>query len=241
MKALFNTLLYQPLFNALVLLYIYLPGRDLGVAIVVLTLVIRVILWPLSRSAIAAQKRLQELQPKIDELKKEYKDKPQEQARAMMTLYKEHKINPAGSCLPLLIQLPVFLALYWVLGAGIHSQDLNMLYPFVSNPGAINSVAFGFLDLAKPSVVIAILAGAAQYWQGAQLVTKKPQVQGQQSKDESFTAIMNTQMKYMLPVITIVVGIKLPAGLTLYWLLSTLLYAVQQFVILRKGAPQSQA
>lgn len=232
MKALFNTLLYQPIFNVFVLLYNYL-GHDLGVAIVVITIIMRLVLWPLTKSAIAAQKSMQALQPKLNELKEKFKDNKQAQTAAMMELYKEHKINPVGSCLPLLIQIPIFLALYWVLSDGIHSQNFSLLYSFVKNPGTLNQIAFGFLDLSKSNLIIAVLAGAAQYWQGSQLTNPKPLV-GEGSKDESFATAMNTQMKYMMPIVTVFIGASLPSGLSLYWFLSTFLYALQQYLFLKK-------
>ena len=114
-----------------------------------------------------------------------------------------------------------------------HSQNFSLLYPFVENPGTLKQLAFGFLDLAKPNLVIAVLAGAAQYWQGSQLTNPKPLV-GEGSKDESFASAMNTQMKYMMPFVTVVIGATLPSGLSLYWFLSTLLYAFQQYLFLKK-------
>lgn len=239
MKELFNTILYEPLFNALVWLYNVIPGQDLGVAIIVLTIIIRAVLWPISKSAINAQKSMQDLQPKLDALKKEYKDDKQKQTQAIMDLYKSEKINPLGSCLPLLIQLPIFLALYWVLGAGVASENLDVLYSFVSNPGTINPIAFGFLDLGSRNIVIALMAGAAQYWQASQLVTKQPEVKSEGSKDESMAAAMNKQMRYTMPIITVVIGVSLPAGLAFYWFLTTLIYAIQQHFLFKK-TPQKK-
>lgn len=233
MSGIFQTILYQPLFNVLVGLYNIIPGHDLGVAIIVITVLVRGALWPLTQKAIVAQKKLQALQPHIDESKVKHKDDKQAQAAALMELYKEHKINPLGSCLPLLLQIPVFIALYWVLGAGLKSEHLDLLYSFMHNPGTLNTVAFGFLPLSQPSIVIAVLAGLAQFWQGSQLAQRqvKP-VDGQ--KDESMGSMMNTQLKYMMPVVTVIIGIKLAAGLTLYWFFSTFLYAAQQHFLLKK-------
>lgn len=241
MQEFFHTFFYQPLFNALVGLYSVIPGQDLGVAILVLTIIIRVLLWPISKSAILAQKNMQKLQPKLAELKKKYSDDKQAQSQAMMELYKEEKVNPLGSCLPLLIQLPIFLALYWVLAAGVASENLDILYSFIPNPGSINPIAFGFLDLSKKNLIIALMAGAAQYWQASQLVVKQPEVSGEGSKDESMAAQMNKQMKYMMPIVTIVIGASLPAGLAFYWFLTTLIYAIQQWVMFRKDGVKEVA
>src|SRR3989338_65550 len=114
MAELFNTILVQPLFNLLVFFYNLIPGHDLGMAIIVLTVVIKLVLYPLSRQSIRSQKALKDLQPKMDALKKQYKDNKEKQAKAMMELYKTEKVNPLSSCLPLLIQLPFLIAVFHV-------------------------------------------------------------------------------------------------------------------------------
>lgn len=234
MSELFHAILYQPLLNLLIFFYNVIPGHDFGVAIIVLTIIIRLILWPLAQKSIAAQKAMSSLQPKIAELKAKYKDNKQEIARATMELYKSEKVNPFSSCLPLLIQLPILIALYWVLMAVLKSEKFDLLYPFVANPGTIKTIAFGFLELAKANWGIAILAGAAQFWQAKMLPMTPPAVKGEGSKDEGMMAMMNKQMLYMMPIMTVVIGGTLPAGLTLYWLVTTVLTALQQVIMFRK-------
>jgi len=164
MVQLYNTILYQPLLNLLIFLYDIIPGQDLGVAIIVLTVIIRLVLYPFSRQSIKAQKALQELQPKIEEVKKQYKDNKEAQAKALMALYKNNKVNPLSSCLPLLIQLPFLIAVYQVFSTGLKSESLSLLYPFIQNPGQLNSFFFGFMDLTKPNVILTVLTAAAQFW-----------------------------------------------------------------------------
>jgi len=211
--------------------------QDLGVAIILLTAIIKLILWPLSQKSIKSQKSLQELQPKINELKIKYKDKQQEMGRALMDLYKEHKVNPFSSCLPLLLQLPFFIAVYRVFRDGL-SQHLDLVYTFIHRPEFINSVFLGFLDLSKPNVYLAILAGLAQFWQAKMMMAKnnKNISVKLESKDDSMAAIMNKQMLYFMPAITIFVGITLPGGLTLYWLVLTLLTILQQFLVSKNSS-----
>ena len=108
----YNTVLYDPIFNGMIWLYDVLPFHDMGVAIILLTLAIKIILfWP-SLSALKSQKKLQETQPKINEIREKYKDNKEELGKQLMTFYKENKVNPFSSCLPLLIQLPILIALY---------------------------------------------------------------------------------------------------------------------------------
>lgn len=234
MITLFNTIFYQPLFNLLVWFYNIIPGHDVGVAIVLLTILIKLILYPFSLQAIRAQKSLAELQPKIEELKVKYKDKKEEMSKAMMDLYREHKVNPLSSCLPILIQLPFLIAVYQVFIHGLSSQGLENLYSFVANPGHINAVSFGILDLSKPNIILAILAGAAQFWQAKMMPRQKPPQKVPGSKDEGMAAMMNKQMLYFMPAITVFIGATLPGGLTFYWFLTTLLTALQQHFYLKK-------
>src|SRR3989344_5361854 len=236
--SLFNTILYQPIFNVFVGLYNVIPGHDTGIVILVVTILVRLLLYPLTSSSIKSQKSMQDLQPKLEAIKKEFAGDTQKQTQATMELYKNNKVNPFASCLPLLIQLPILIALYMVMRDGLSSTtDLSKnLYTFVANPGLLNSVSFGFFDLAKPHALLAVLAGAAQYWQARTMITKQPPKNaGPGAKDEGMAAMMNKQMLYFMPVMTVVIGFSLPAGLTLYWLFSTLLTGLQQVFLFKKN------
>ncbi len=237
MSALFHTILYQPIFNLFIFLYNVVPGHDVGIVILIVTVLVRLALYPLTTSSIKAQKSMSELQPKLEALKKQYPDDKQKQAQATMELYKTHKINPLSSCLPMLIQLPILLALFWVMRDSLESHNIAQnLYPFVVNPGTINPLSLGFINLAAPSVVLAVLAGLAQFLQAKTMTTKQPpKAAGESGKDEGMAAMMNKQMLYMMPVLTVVIGIKFPAGLTLYWFLSTVLMVLQQMIITKKS------
>ena len=229
MIEIFNTLLYQPTFNLLVFLYNVVG--DIGIAIVCLTVVIKAILHPFSLQSIKSQKAMSSLQPKIEELKKKYKNQKDKIAKAMMELYKKEKVNPLSSCLPLLIQFPFLIAVFQVFKIGLSNGSLNLLYPFVHNPGVLNSVSFGIMNLANPAPILAILAGLAQWFQTKMMVVKQPpkEVRGKNgAKDETMAAIMSKQMMYMMPAMTVFIGLTLPGGLTLYWLTTTLLTIVQQ-------------
>ena len=150
-------------------------------------------------------------------------------------------MNPLGSCLPVLIQLPVFLALYWVLRAGLGNGALEGLYSFIPNPGHLNPVAFGFLDLSQGktvwSLVLALLAGVAQWWQTKGMMARQQKPATGEAKADDMAAMMNKQMLYVLPIMTVFIGYQLPAGLALYWFLSTILTALQQHVLLRSARP----
>lgn len=225
---------YVPLLNLLVWLYNVLPWQDLGVAIIILTIIIKLVLYPLNKKAIVSQKALQDLQPKLEEIKIKYAGDREAQARATMEMYKNEKINPASSCLPILVQLPFLIAVYQVFRAGLSNGSLNHLYPFISNPGTMHTLAFGFFELSERSIILALLAGVAQFWQARMLSTKRPSVKSAEAKDENITAIMNKQMVYVMPVFTVFIGLSFPAGLTLYWFVNTLLTGLQQLLVFKK-------
>jgi YidC/Oxa1 family membrane protein insertase len=190
---------------------------------------VRGALWPLTHRSLQNQKAMMDLQPKLKALQLQYKDNKEEQAKATMALYAENKVSPLSSCLPLLIQLPLFIALYRVLSAGLKSEHLDQLYGFVPNPGSISTMAFfGLLDLSKANIVMAILAAGATYLQARMMQRKDVKVHTEGSKDEDTMAMMNKQMLYMMPAMTLFIGWKLPAGLTLYWLLTNLAMVGQQ-------------
>ena len=231
MSSLYQLICYQPILN--ILAFLYNSTADLGVSIILLTIIIKLVLWPLSQKAIQSQTELQAIQPKMDELKKKYANNKAELGKATMDLYKEHKINPLSSCLPLLIQLPFLFAVFRVLRAGLKS-DLGLVYYFLPKPEHFQTISFGFMDLSKPVVYLAVLAGAAQFIQGKMMLAKQKKANtGQPASDDNMASIMNKQMTYMFPVMTVVFGLSLPGGLTLYWFMFTALTILQQFLVLR--------
>lgn len=253
MTAVFDTIVYQPIYNLLIFLYEAIPGSDFGVAIILVTILLKVALFPLSQKQIESQKKLQDIQPKIKEIQKKYKNDREKQGRAMMNFYRDNKINPFSGCLPLIIQLIILIAIYRVLfnisQAGfIVSAD--ELYSFVRNPGEIRRFFAGILNLSQPSTVLAVLTALAQYYQmkmimkGKQLLpAKKPSPSSAPSPDKEetpdFNEIMMKQMLYIGPALTLFFGMTFPSGLALYWLTSTLFMIGQQWYLLEKKTSRS--
>ncbi len=231
----FFVLLYQPIYNALVFVYTLVPWGGLGLAIIVMTIFVKSILLPLTYKSMKAQKELQEIQPKIAEIKEKYKDDKETLAKELMGVYKVHNVNPFASCLPTIIQLIVFIALYQALAAGIHTIDPSILYAFVQNPGTMSPWFFG-LDLSVICIPLGVIAGVAQYFQAKQMVTRRPPKVAQgatASLDEDMTATMNKMMLYGLPVMMLVLGsTTLVGGVTLYIVISTVYtYAMYAFFL----------
>jgi len=228
----FNTVLYQPLFNALILLYEHLPGRDFGMAVIVLTVLIRLLLYPLMMKSIKSQKVLTELQPKIQEIQNKYKENKERQAKEMMELYQKEKINPFGGCLPLLIQLPILIALYRVFWQGFQPETMTLLYSFVPHPGTIDPYFLGLVNLSQASLILALIAGVAQFFQSRMMMPKNRKPAGT-DKTAQFSEMMQKQMLYLFPIFTVFILWRLPAAIAVYWIVTALFSIGQQHLIIR--------
>lgn len=240
MLAFFEAIAYDPIYNTLILFYNIIPWKDFGVSIILTTLLIRFLIYPISRKQITSQKKLQDLQPKIKEVQVKYKENKEEQARQMMALYKEHGVNPVSGCLPIIVYLIVFIAIYQAI---IHiagtsfMADANHLYRFVQNPGPINHLFLNTLDLTKPNILLAVITAIAQYFQMRMILgnqTALPKMTESKGDMSDFAAIMNKQMLYIAPAATLFIGVTFPAALSLYWLTSTIFMLVQQRLTLPK-------
>lgn len=240
-KSAFSTLMFQPLYNLLIVLYVIIP--DLGVAIIISTVAIRLLLMPLSKKSIESQKKMQEIQPELKKIQKKHKHDKQLQGKKVMEFYKEKGVNPAGGCLPMIVQLIFLITLYRVFMLGLNAPEVSdLVYSFIKNPGHLNPIAFGFLDLSKPNVFLAIVTAIAQYWQGKMMIAKKKEEEKFMPKKKEkkagdtpdFGSMMQQQMVYMGPILTLVIGMKFAAGLILYWLITTVFMAIQQWLIIQK-------
>jgi YidC/Oxa1 family membrane protein insertase len=226
----FRTILIYPLLNLLVFTYNYIP--DIGVVIIILTVLIRLLLLPSFHKSLKHQKALADLQPKMNEIRDKYKDDKERQARAMMELYSAHKVNPLSSCLPLLIQLPILIALYQVFIRSLNGHGLEGIYNFITTPSSIDPYFFGFINLAEKNIYMAVVAAILQFWQ-ARISQPKTQSTDPTAK------MLAMQTMYFFPVLTLIIGLQFPAGLALYWIVTTLFGIGQQYYILRKEAREA--
>lgn len=228
MIEIYHTIIYNPILNLLVGLYNILPIHDIGVVIILVTLVIRILLAPFMHKSLKSQKSLTALQPKMNELRDKHKDDREAQAKAMMELYKEHKVNPLSSCLPVIIQLPILIALYQVFSKALKG-NLDGLYSFVTNPGVLDPKFLGLVDLSHPNIAFALLAGLVQFWQSIMI----SRWQGSNQTKDAAMASMTFSMTYVIPIITVVFAWTLPAGLPLYWIVTTFFAVAQQYYVQR--------
>lgn len=225
---LFHEVLYRPLLNALMAIYFFMPIKDFGVAIILLTVLTRVIFLPLSLRAARSQQLLAKLQPKIKEINEKNKNNKELAMREIMALYREHKVNPVGGCVPILLQLPILIALYRVFLDGLDAKSLSSLYWFLPHVQEINTMFAGILDITKPHPVLAVLAGASQFILSKEMM--KTQQSGAGGKNE-FAKAMSWQMTYFFPIFTVFLAWTFPAGLVLYWIATTIFSLLQQYYI----------
>lgn len=225
----FNTVLYQPMLNFLVLIYIY--TNNFGVAVIALTLLIKLATNPLNDKALKSQKAMAEIQPRLQEIQRKYKDNQQKQAEEMMALYRDKKFNPFSGVFLLFLQIPILWALFYVFKGGI-AIDPNMMYSFVSLPQQINPFFLG-IDLSKPNLALAVLTAIAQFFQAK---TGTPSMPKSESKDTAsqVSEMMTKQMIYVVPLITLFVLYTLPAALGLYWIITTIFTIFQQRSVFNK-------
>jgi len=229
MKALVFTVLYQPLFNLLIL-FAWIFGGNIAAAIILLTVLIRFILLPTSIKATRVQQHLKALQPEIERLRAEHKGDPKAQNEALLAFYRTHKVNPFSSCLPLLLQMPFLIVMFYVFRNGLDTNQFSVLYAFTPRPEVLSTNFFG-IDLAKPDLwILPILTGVVQFIQSRQLQmstkTDKPKAGDMQQ-------MLSMQMMYIFPLLTVIISRSLPAALPLYWFVTTLFMIIQQAFIMR--------
>ncbi len=233
-----HTFFFDPVYNGLIFFIKIIPGGDVGLAIIFTTVVVKLILLPLSVKAVKTQAIMREIEPRLKSIKKDIKDK-QEQAQAMMALYKEAGVNPFASILQMFIQLPIIIALYLSVsnGGGNALPEINtsLLYGFIAIPETISTLFMGLVEITDRSLVLAILAGGTQFIHTRlslpALAPRDPKAEP--SMKEDFSRNMQMQMRYVLPVIITVVAYTISAAIALYFFVSNIVSIAQEFYIRR--------
>lgn len=242
-SAVFHAIIYDPLYNGLVFLVGIMPGHDMGLAVIALTVVVRCILWPLSRQAIDAQLAMKKITPEVEALKKKYKNNSPEQSQAILELYKERGIHPFASIGLLLIQFPILIALYWVFyRAGFPKIDPALLYPFVHAPVAIDMTLLGVISMTGRSVTLAILAAATQFLYTRLSMGPRQKALESTPVEASLSADMaksfDMQARYMLPVMIGIIGYTIAAAAPLYWATGNTFMILQELLAGRRFYPK---
>ena len=254
MTEIWNGFLVHPLMALSLLFYSFV--HDFGLAIVFVTVLIRLVVYPLYVTQIRSQRAMQELAPALDELKKKYGNDRQRISQEQMKLYSERGVNPAAGCLPLVLQMPILFALYSALtqlGCGLgkggnncpgltHDEAtsvLGFLGNVITNPiptgGTLDTTANWLPWLSRglqhpdPLFILPLVAGAAQ------LVASVMAMPAKQTKSSDPNQRMFQSMAYTFPLMTVFLGAQFPAGLTLYWIATTIFQIVQQYFVVGWG------
>lgn len=222
MLDLYHAVISTPLLNILVGLYDTVAFRDLGLAIAGLTILVRLAFYPLFQKGLEQQGRMQQIQPRIKEIQQKHKGDHKAHSEALMALYKEENFNPFSGIFMILIQLPVLIALYHVFLSLFHPDALAHLYPFIPNPGSLNGVSFGLIDLAKPYFPMVLVTAVLQFIQTRIALKAAPMTDPAQRMTAKIMSIA-------APVITLVIFARLPAAVSVYWLVSTAFSVFQQY------------
>ena len=236
MGEIFNTIFYQPLLNTLIFLWHFVAFKDLGVAIILLTILIRLVLFPLFQKSARQQTVMQRLAPEIKKIQQDHKNHKEKQAQALMGLYRQHKVNPLGGFMLILVQLPIIFAVYRVILKGFSPEVLAAnLYSFIPQPIQLDQSFLGLIDLSKSSIFIIVLAAIGQYFQGRLSLpskkTKEKQENQPKTSKPALAEMINKQMVFIGPLMTIFILGALPSAVGLYWLTTTLFSLGQQVII----------
>jgi len=237
----YHAIVYQPLYNGLILLMATIPWADAGVIVILFTVIVKLCLFPLSKKAVNTQMQMRAIEPELNLLKEKYKDDKQELARKTMELYKENGVRPFMSILLIFIQLPIIFALYRVfLHSGLPIVNKDLLYGFIKIPEQINMTFLGWVDISKTSLVLAILVGVATFMQAKIMAPKISTNTVPDSEKDSFrhdfAKSMSLQMKYVFPFVAAFISWKISAAISLYWITSNLFTIGQELFLKRKIA-----
>lgn len=233
----YSALIHEPLYNAIILILENIPGANLAAAVAVLTLIVRLALFPLSKSALLSQMKMREIQPEIEALREKYKDDQQRIALETMAIYRKNKINPFASFGMILVQIPIFIGLYSIFSSSFESFDPSLLYSFVPVPTEqVNPFLWG-IDLRSTSYVLAAVAAFSQHLAGRFLLasTQMPDGDGFQA---DFSKAMRSMSLYFMPIMTFMFSAAVTAALPLYWAVGSVFTIAQELYLRRfKTAP----
>jgi len=237
MQTLWNTIFYQPIYNALIFIINNVTWGDVGFAIIILTIIIKFILFPLTKKSIKSQILMKRVEPELKRIKKEFPNK-EEQARKTFELYKKFGVNPFSGCLVVLLQLPVIFALYYVFYKGL-ALDPSQLYSFIQTPINPHTNFLGLFEVHSKSIILALFAGITQFIQGYLASPIKPKVEivkeistpEPKTFQEQLSDSMQMNVKYVLPIFIAIIAYQISAAVALYWITSNIFTIAQEWYI----------
>ncbi|MBI2025303.1 membrane protein insertase YidC [Candidatus Kaiserbacteria bacterium] len=238
----FNAVFYDPIYNSLVAIVALIPGSDVGIAVILVTVVIRLILLPFSISAARTQRAMKILEPKIKELKEKHKGNKEKEALETLALYKEAQVNPFASILTVFIQIPVLLALYFVFFyEPFPAINAARLYSFTPVPDTASLEFLGIISVAGKSLVLAFLAGVTQFYQAHLALSGTMKPSDSKSMQNDFQKIMGMQLKYVFPFIIGAISYSTSGAIALYFITTNIAGALQELHVRRVLEKESQS
>lgn len=233
----FSTLIYNPIYNALVFLINVIPGGDVGLAVIGVTLLVKFILFPFAHKMARMQLIIKEMQPQLDSLKEEYKDDKQTQTLKTLELYREHNISPFFGILVLILQIPIVFGLYWVFyKGGLPVINTDILYSFISIPQVVDMHLLGLIPMDGKSIALAVLAGVTQFINMRIVMPYVAPKSDKLSLKEDLTRSLQLQMKYVMPVLITVFAYMISSAVALYWVTSNIFTIFQELLVRKQYA-----
>lgn len=236
-----HTFFFDPVYNSLVFFIDVVRGGDVGMAIILTVVLVKLILLPLSLKAARTQLIMNEMNPKMEEIKKKYKDNREEQARKTLELFQAHKVNPFSSIFLLFLQIPIVIALYFSVsrGGGVPLPEINVdiLYSFIPQPETVSMLFLGMMDITLKSMPLAFLAGVTQFIHTKLSMPPLPPKEdgSEPSFKDDFNRSLQLQMRYVMPIIIVVAAYTISAAIALYFTVSNIMSILQEYVVRRKG------
>ena len=243
MSALWNNLFYEPIYNLLIFIVNNITFGDVGFAVILVTLVVKLILSPLTLKSTKNQVLMKKMEPELNQIKKDFPNK-EDQAKKTMELYKKYKTNPMSGCLVVLLQMPIIFALYYVFYKGL-SVNTEIIYPFIQIPETLNTNFLGILDLGQKSLFLGVVTGFTQFIQGylsskkkkekdLEVVKEIPKENTAPSFQDQISKSMQMNIKYFLPILIGFIAWKRSAAVALYWIVSNIFNIIQESIIRRR-------
>lgn len=272
--SLFNALIARPIFNLLIIIIAFLPGHNLGVAIIVFTIIVRLAMYPLLKKQLHHAMAMKKLQPEMRRIKKQAAGDRQKESQMMMDLYKEREVNPFSSIGIILVQLPILIGLYQAISKLVKDPSVIFSYsynwvlnlPYLkdlsSNPSGFNETLIGLVDLSKtavsqtgiywPAMILVVLSVVVQFYQSKQLMMQdkstrslrqifKDTASGKEVDQAEVQAATSKFTLIFIPFMIFLVGIRLPAALSLYWFIGGLVAIFQQTRIINQDVTEMEA
>lgn len=232
MVTLFHTLISKPFYNGFIYLMDLLPFLDAGIVIILFTIIVKIIILPLSIKASKSQIEMKSAEKDLLQIREKYKDNKEQIGVKTLEYYREKGINPFVGIFILIIQLPILIGLYYVfLKSGLPNVNSDLLYSFVTFPSSVNMEFLGLIDIGTKNMILAFLAGLTTYMQITLASNTQKQISNVPESD--IAKAMSTQMKYVFPLIMTFVAYTISASIALYFITSNV-FAIAQEIYIRK-------